>query len=116
VVLPIQTLVPELMMLNVGMGLTVTVNVPDDVATNATEPLIQIVPFVHFISSGNYVLQTQQITAYNIPLADPYAFTFSWNDWSTVSDTVDIVGFAIRNNTAGSNVSVTNCFWTLDIR
>jgi hypothetical protein len=79
--------------------------------SDTANAIVQVVPYGVF-STGKF-LQTQYMTMTKITDIIPYSSTFTLAWQTDVTSTNSAYGFAIRNITAGSDVTVVTCSWSM---
>jgi hypothetical protein len=90
----------------------ITINVSIQIFSDTADTEIQIAPLPYF-TGGVPLIQTQQMQSYTITQADPHVQTISTSYWTPTGTSVEALGFAIRNLTSGSTVTITSCWWSM---
>ena len=90
----------------------ITINVSIQIFSDTADTEIQIAPLPYF-TGGVPIIQTQQMQSYTITQAEPHVQTISTSYWTPTGTSVEALGFAIRNLTSGSTVTITSCWWSM---
>lgn len=91
-----------------SFGEKVLLTLSFQVITDTAGSQFQIAPYIDsIISPGDFSIQTQWMQSFTLTEAEPFVQIFTYTDWYTVGEDTLNLGFAIRNITGGSNLTVT---------
>jgi len=90
----------------------ITINVSIQITSDVASTEVQIAPLPYF--TGNVpTINTQQIQGFIVTDADPYVQVYTTSYWTEANSSVIALSFAIRNLTAGSTITISNCYWSI---